>query len=66
MEFKFRKLSTEVDVIGKYIILTWQRRADVLYAYVTNSPERILTRLKKVEKKGFLDMILDFVARSFN
>lgn len=65
LEFKFRKLSTEVDVIGKYIILTWQRRADVLYAYVTNSPERILARLKKVEKKGFLDMILDLVASIF-
>ena len=66
LEFRFRKLATEVDVIGKHIILTWNRRGDVLYAYVTNSPERILARLKQVDKKGLLDMILDLVARMFN
>ena len=66
LEFKYKKLSTEIDVIGKHIILSWQRRANVLFAYVTNSPERILARLKQVDKKGILDGILDLVASFFN
>ena len=66
LEFRYKKMSTEIDVIGKYIILSWQRRADVLFAYVTNSPERILARLKKVDKKGILAGILDLVAGILN
>lgn len=66
LEFRYKKLATEIDVIGKHIILTWNRGGHALYAYVTNSPERILTRLKQVDKKGLLDMILDGVAALFN
>ena len=66
LEFRYKKIATEIDVIGKYIILSWQREAHVLFAYVTNSPERILARLKQADKKGLLGMILDTVASFFN
>lgn len=62
LEFRLKKLSTEIDVIGKHIILSWQMRTDSLYAYVTNSPERILTRLRKANKRGLLMSLLDLVA----
>ena len=61
LEFRYKKLSTEIDVIGKHIIISWQNRTDSLYAFVTNSPERILERLKKANKKGFLLSLLDLI-----
>ena len=61
LEFKFRKLSTEIDVIGNHIILSWQSRTDSLYAFVTNSPEKILARLRKANKKGILMSLFDLL-----
>ncbi len=67
LEFKSKnRLSTEVDVIGKHIILSWQRRTDSLYAFVTNSPERILARLKKANKKGLFYSLIEEIAYWFN
>lgn len=61
LEFKLRKLSTEIDVIGNHIILSWQSRTDSLYAFVTNSPEKILARLRKANKKGILMSLFDLL-----
>lgn len=61
LEFKFRKLSTEIDVIGKHIILSWQSRTDSFYAYVANKPERILARLKAANKRGLLFTLLELL-----
>ena len=61
LEFRLKKLSTEIDVIGKHIIISWQRATDSLYAYVTNSPERVLARLKKANKRGILMSLFDFL-----
>jgi len=61
LEFKLRKLSTEIDVIGKHIIVSWQKGSDSLYAYVTNSPERILARLRKANKRGILMSLFDLL-----
>lgn len=66
LEFKYRNLSTEIDVIGKHIIVSWQRRTDSLYAFVTNSPERILARLKKANKKGLFYSLIEEIAYWFN
>lgn len=61
LEFRLRKLSTEIDVIGKHIIISWQQGMDSLYAVVTNSPERILARLKKANKRGLLMSLFDLI-----
>lgn len=61
LEFRYKKLSTEIDVIGKHIIISWQRGADSLFALVTNSPERILTRLRKANKRGILMSLSDLL-----
>ena len=61
LEFRFRKLSTEIDVIGKHIIISWQSRTDSLYAFVTNHPEKILEKLKKANKKGILMSLMDLI-----
>ena len=67
LEFKSKsRLTTEIDVIGKHIILSWQRRTDSLYAYVTNSPERILARLKKANKKGLFFSLAEEINFWFN
>lgn len=63
LEFKSRnRLTTEIDVIGKHIILSYQRRTQSLYAYVTNSPERVLARLKAANKKGIFMSITEEIA----
>lgn len=61
LEFKCKKLSTEIDVIGKHIIISWQRATDSLYAFVTNSPERILARLQKANKRGILISLFNLI-----
>lgn len=61
LEFRLKKLSTEIDVIGKHIVISWQHRADSIYAVVTNSPERILNRFKKANKKGVLMSLIDLI-----
>ena len=61
LEFRLRKLSTEIDVIGKHIIISWQQRTDSIYAVVTNSPERILARFKKANKRGLLMSLFDLI-----
>ena len=61
LEFRLKKLSTEIDVIGKHIIISWQRANDSLYALVTNSPERILARLRKANKRGILMSLFDLL-----
>ncbi len=59
LEFRRGNVSTEIDVIGKHIIVSWERRTESLYAYVTNSPERILAKLKKANKRGMVNSIID-------
>lgn len=66
LEFKRGKVVTEIDVIGKYIIISWERRTGSLYAYVTNSPERILARLKKANKRGIVQSVIEEIASLIN
>ena len=58
LEFKCRGMTTEVDVIGNSIVLSWQQRTNSIYAFSTNSPERILARLKKANKRGLIMTLL--------
>ncbi len=61
LEFRYKKLSTEIDVIGKHIIISWQRATDSLYAFVTNHPEKILEKLRKANKRGILMSLFDLI-----
>ena len=62
LEFKCKnagiEMSTEIDVIGNSIVLSWQGRVHSIFAFATNYPDRIIARIKKASKRGCLMALL--------